>query len=78
MGDYDKISLMLFAVLSVVGIVLAALLIAFFGPLMGIIWLAIFVACYFKLTESRTVFTYLFILSAPSSINGLVAILIPT
>ncbi|MDE1856108.1 MAG: hypothetical protein KGH49_02625 [Candidatus Micrarchaeota archaeon] len=85
---YDKIGMMVFVFLSIDGFLLPVFLGIIFSllgddQLIGITFLVFAVAClisYLKVrkSEDKTIYTYIFILTAPSTVSELIALFIPT
>ncbi len=68
-----------FVLLSLVGLIFLGAVAAAI-PLAGLLLLAIFVISYSKIRDSTdpNLFTYIFILTAPGAINGVISLLVPS
>ena len=80
-GNYNRIGMMAFAVLSVVGLILPYLLILLsgIGLIIIVVLIILFAFSYIKIrnADGANIYSYLFALTAPSSVPVLIGLLIP-
>lgn len=79
-GGYRKVGWISFIALAIIGFVLPVFLAAILGLLGLIVFVALFIISYLKIRDAKTpnAFVYLFILTAPSMINTIFSLFVPT